>query len=752
MGRSPHPNANKLTLVDVFDGATTTQVVCGAPNVPEVGWKVLWARPGALLPMGEGGAHVTARGEDRSRRRCLRACCAQRTSSVSGSRHAGIITIAPSDPLRGRGRRREGKLGFPDEILELNVTPNRADCLGHVGVARELAAVLHGKQLPRRSDATLPASGDVRVELVDGCPRYCAIVLDGTTIADSSLIVRLRLAALGVRAISNVVDVTNLALLLHGQPMHAFDLDRLPSSAIKVRRARAGEKLTTLDDQVRELDAADLVICDGNDRAIALAGVMGGKETEVSATTKRVLLEVAAFDSTSVRRTAKRLGLQSEASHRFERGVDANGVADAAEMAASAIARFSGAQRTAVRDEYPNVVAPTHLVLRAERTRKVTGLALGVGRQADLLRSLDLDVTIDGDTLRVIVPTFRPDLTREIDLVEEILRLEGYDNVPLTIPALRSAPPELKHRLADRARDLFTALGFDEAITYAFVAPRELDALHLPAPRDRALRIANPLREEQSAMRTSLLPGLVRAAARNVAHGVPDVRLFEVGHTFVPRGPETTETLPEEHNHVAAIWVGARDGWMKGGEPADYFDLRGVVEEVARGLQLTLDVAPSPQGHSIPWLHPGVQGALVVGETTVGHLGELHPHVARTLELHERALVVELSLSALPRSTQPALRAIPRFPAVTRDASFLIDAARSSAEIGRAIAALSIPLLVDAAPLEDYRDPQHVPQDKKSMLWSFTYRAPDRTLTDAEVKKAHEQLTAALGSLGGALR
>ena len=738
-GKRPHPDAQKLTLVDVFDGSAVTQVVCGAPNVPDVGWKVLWARPGAKVPMGEGGALVELAPKLVRGIESPGMLCAEDELGL-GESHAGILCIPPSDALPP-GTDAASALGLPDEILELGVTPNRPDCLGHVGVAREVAA---GKGLSFHAPTAAQAdSGDaltIRIEDTQGCSRYHATILEGITVGPSPLADQLALAALGVRAISNVVDVTNLVMLEHGQPIHAFDLDKLPGASIVVRRAREAETLETLDGVTRALVSTDLVICDGNDRAIALAGVMGGKATEVTASTTRVLLEVASFEPSAIRATAKRLALQSEASHRFERGVDPGAVAVVARSAAHRLSAF-GARVTAARDAIARTTEPLALELRAQRTRLVTGLAIDAQRQGQHLASIGLGVLFDGDTLRVTVPTFRPDLTREIDLVEEVLRLEGYDKVPLTIPGLRSAPPELKHRLADRARDLLNALGFDEAITYAFVSPRDLATLELAAPRDRLVRIANPLREEQSAMRTSLVTGLVRAAARNVAHGVADVRLFEVGHTFVPQA--LTSDLPVEQRHVAAIWIGARDGWLKPGEPVDYFDLRGVVDELARGLQHTFEVAASSE----PWLHPGVQGALALPDgTVVGWLGELHPRVAAALGLEARALVFELSLSALPSAKVPLVRDVPRFPAASRDASFLVEVERSAAEIARAVWALSIPLLVEVAPREDYRDPAHVPEGHKSMLWSFTYRAPDRTLTDADVNKAHEQLLVALST------
>jgi phenylalanyl-tRNA synthetase beta chain len=737
--KKPHPDAAKLTLVDVWDGQHVTQVVCGAPNVPAAGHKVLWARPGAKLPMGEGGAHIDIAAKAVRGIESPGMLCAEDELGL-GESHAGIIVIHPDDPLTP-GQDAAKALSLPDDILELAIGPNRPDCLSHKGIAQELGT----RSTPPTSGNQAAPGGDpksaIAIELRDpaGCPRYHASVFAPVAVGPSPLATRLRLEALGVRAISNVVDVTNLVMLELGQPQHAFDLDTLPGPQIIVRRAKAGEKLETLDGVTRDLIAADLLICDGNDRPIALAGVMGGKATEVTDGTKRILLECASFAPGAIRATAKRLGLPSEASRRFERGVDQNVVPSAFDAAARRLIA-GGAKLVAAHDEEARPAEPLQLTLRASRTRALSGLDdLPATRQAELLSSIGIAAVIEGDTLRCTIPTSRPDLTREVDLIEEVLRLEGFDRVPTTVPPLRSAPPELKHRLADRARDLLVGLGLDEAVTYAFVAPRELAALQLPAPHDRTLRLANPLRDEQSTLRTSLLPGLVRAAARNIARGVADVRLFEVGHVFLP-ARTGKDGLPEERRHVALLLCGARDGWLKGGEPLDYFDLRGLCDELTLGLGHPLTVRSSVA----PWLHPGVQGALHRGDDAVGHLGELHPRVAAAFDLPVRALVLELDLSSLPPVPPPPLRPIPRFPQVERDVSFLVDAARSAAEIAALIASMKEALLVDVRPREDYRDPSHVPAGKKSMLWSFVYQAADRTLTDAEVRAAHDKLVAAL--------
>jgi phenylalanyl-tRNA synthetase beta chain len=654
-----------------------------------------------------------------------------------GTSHAGILILD--------GELQPGELlALADEILEVNVTPNRPDCLGHVGIAREVAALTLARLTLPAAPAIEAAGEPARVDIEDesGCPRYSAVCFEGVRVGSSALPVRARLQSLGVRAISNVVDATNLILLETGQPLHAFDRDKLEGDRIVVRRARPGEKMPTLDGVERALLEEDLVICDAA-RPVAVAGVMGGATSEVSASTTRILLESAYFAPARVRRTAKRLGLHTEASHRFERGVDPNGVATAAwRCAARFVADAAACPVGPMRDVYPQTIEPVKLTLRAARTRAIVGENLDVAEQARLLSSVALSSAQNGDSLDVTVPTFRPDLTREIDLVEEIARLHGYDRVRPTLPSLRAAPPAMpgdpRRQRMESAREALRAAGLEEVVSYHFVAPSLLTQLSAPAP----VRVANPLREEQSAMRTTLAGGLLLALARNLQRGASSVRLFEVGDVFLPRGARPpgdaarTETGVDEPRRVAGLFAGPSDGWLMPGAALDLFDVKGVVSELLSALGAVAEY----QAGDAPWLHPGVQARVLVGGRRVGLFGELHPDLSRALELSLRPFLFELELDALGPAAPVRMQELPRFPPVVRDLSFFVGADVPARRIEETLAELRDPLCVAVEVLEDYREAGRVPAGHKGMLWSLTYRAADRTLTDAEVDALHDAL------------
>ncbi|HEX9101882.1 MAG TPA: phenylalanine--tRNA ligase subunit beta, partial [Polyangia bacterium] len=566
-----------------------------------------------------------------------------------------------------------------------------------------------------------------------------AVAVDGVTVRPSPLRVRLRLQALGVRAISNVVDATNLAMLLWSQPVHAYDRDKLAGGGLVVRRAKAGEKLVTLDGQERTLAADDVVIADAKS-AVGIGGVMGGGSSEVSDGTTRLLLECAHFAPSRVRRTARRLGLHTEASHRFERGTDPNGCAEVARhLAATVLALAGGQVSSALADAYPRPVAPLTLELRPARTEALLGTNVTRDRQTVLLKAIGLDAVDEGaGHIRVTVPTFRPDLSREVDLIEEIARLYGYDHVAPTLPRMDEPPGpmrDLDDTRNDAARDALRGLGLDEIVTYGFVGPHHgrpfLDG-ELPH-----VRIANPLREEQSVMRRSLLPGLCLALQRNLSRGTADVRIFEVGAVFLPAAGRE---LPDERWCAAGLLHGRADGWLKPGAALDFFDVRGVVEELCDALGHAVRFAPG----AAPGLHPKIAAHIYVGAARVGVAGELHPDAARALGVEGRPLVFEVDLQALPAARPVAVAELPRFPSVTRDLSFFVDEGVPAARIAGLVDELRAPLLVDVRVLEEYRGDKR-PAGKKGMLWSFTYRAPDRTLTDAEVQKLHDELVAKLG-------
>ncbi len=743
--KRPHPQAQKLTLVDVWDGAEVTQVVCGATNVPEPGpgARVLWAKPGAKLPDGKGGWFELAVKEVRGIA-SPGMLCAEDELGLSDA-HAGIVVLGGQD-VAEPGQDAALLLGLPDEIWELNVTPNRADCLGHIGVAREVAALCNGRlTLPEVSPSPVVADDHI-IEIRDpACRSYVAAFVDGVTVCPSPLARRLRLAALGVRPISNVVDVTSWVLLETGQPLHAFDRAHVDGGLI-VRRAEEGESLVTLDGQTRVLDGDDLINADRT-RPLGLAGVMGGQSSQVSLTTSNVIVEAAWFESRRVRRTARRLGMRTEASLRFERGVDPGATRHAAERAADLLVAWAGGTRRAVH-EHGGPFLPTTVTLRPSRTVQLLGVSLSAQEQAELLGRLGFKAEVTSELLSVQIPTYRADLTREVDLIEEVARVYGYDRIPTTLPPLLDAPrldSEPVVARAEAARTLLCALGLDEQISYGFIGPRELDPFD-----DRTevrVTLANPFGEEQSVMRTTLLPGLVASLARNHGRGTKDVRAFEVGEVFLGRGPDT---LPDERIHVALVLSGGQDGWLKPGAPLDVFDARGVVEELFAGWGLGVDfAAPQHADKRLRYLHPGVQSEIlfVDGKSpsrVVGALGELHPEISRRAGLVGRALVAEIDLTTLGHSRPTTIGELPRFPHVLRDLSFFVDIHVSSRSIAEAIDRLRDPLCVAHRVVEDYREPGRVPDGKKGMLWSFTYRHAERTLTDDEVKKAHEALCNAL--------
>jgi phenylalanyl-tRNA synthetase beta chain len=746
----PHPGADSLTLVEVIDraGGGATEVVCGAPNVPAPGGRVLWARPGATLPGGMAIATRAIRGVESAGM-----LCSERELGA-GDDADGIVVLDAGDPGATLGAPAQAALGLPDAVLDISVPANRPDCLGHLGVARELAALCRGRlalppvELAELTDAALAAEALVAVHIddADACPRYSARVIDGVTVGPSPRWMQQRLRAVGVRPISNLVDVTNYVMFELGQPLHAFDFSRLTGARIAVRRAAAGERLVTLDEVERTLTPEDLLICDDGG-PVALAGVMGGASTEVSGDTRRVLLECASFAPGVIRRAARRLGLHSEASHRFERGVDPELPALASARAARLIAELCGGRVAGgVVDAYVAPAKPRTVTIRASRASALTGVRLPRARIATLLGSLGLRVVPadDDDVLAVECPTFRTDLTREVDLIEEVLRLHGFDQVPTTLASTEAAPSGGGDPRGALARQALTAAGYSEAITFGFTSPARIAALRL-APGDRRaapVALQNPMTVEQSVMRTSLLPNLLAALARNASFGVEDVALFEIGSVFLARG---AGELPDEPSCVAGVLCGRRPGWLGPGDEVDFYDAKGAVERLLAALIGADRAATFAATDQVPYMHPGVCATIALPDgTVVGEVGEIHPETRRALGVEARCFGFHLQLGALPAPGPAQMRPVPRFPAVTRDLSFFVDEGVPAARVSELIAGAAEPLVERVTVLEDYRDPAHVPAGKKGMLWSITYRAPDRTLTDAEVDAAHEAIVAGL--------
>ena len=652
---------------------------------------------------------------------------------------------------------REPESGREDWLFEIGVTPNRGDCLGLVGIAREVGALTGAK--PRFpaiavSKKTSRRQERVTVKIADPaqCARYSAWVLDDVRIGPAPSWLRFRLESCGIRAINNVVDATNYVMLETGQPLHAFDLARLADKQIVVRCAREIRQLTTLDGVERELAHEDLLICDG-DTPVALAGVMGGMNSEVSASTTSILLESANFAPMAIRRTAKRLALHSEASHRFERGVDPAGTIRALGRVVQLILESgAGTPVGGVVDCYPEKIAPVKIRLRQQRIEKLLGVGIDLKRAQALLRSLGLTTTRQAHQLSVVVPTSRPDLSREIDLIEELARLHGYDNIPTALPLLRPTGGAMDYRLASerRLRSFFSGEGFVEAINLPFTSDT-LNGLFpglWDGPRS-AVPLLNPLAKENSAMRQSLLPGLIENLRVNLAQKVANFHVYQLGKVFRcnPAGGY------HEHLCVGGLMYGPRmqRGLRRGGvSTVDFLQAKGTVEGLLDLFGLC--EAISWDAPAVAFLHPGRAARLQRMNIPLGLLGELHPDVAERLEVPQ-VYVFELDFEKLleyaPR--RMAVRALAKFPAIERDFAIVVDRDFAAHRIIDWITGLGEPLIESVQVFDQYVGAP-VPAGKKSLAYNLSYRAEDRTLTDSEVKPLHQSVVDRIGIEFGAER
>ncbi len=765
---APHPNADRLKvcLVDT-GGAEPRQIVCGAPNVA-AGQTVPVALPGAELP---GGVRI-----GRARLRGVESdgmiCSARELGLPDPTEGAGIMVLPGEHPP---GRDLGEALGLDEAVLVLDLTPNYAThCQSLLGVAREVAALTGGAvRVPEVRVVEAPPAAaelvEVAIEDPDLCPRYVARVIEGVRVGPSPEWLQRRLEAAGMRPINNVVDVTNYVMLETGQPLHAFDLARLRAPAgaaaggrkrIVVRRARPGERLLTLDGVERGLAAEDLVIADGVG-PVALAGVMGGADSEIRAETTAVLLESAAFHNLTVRRTARRLGIASEAAARFEKWVDPEGCRAAADRACALLAELAGGVvlEGAV-DVYPRPAAPRLVRARPARINALLGTDLPAEEMAGIFRRLGFEVrpeAADGE-MTVVIPTRRPDIEGEHDLAEEVARLYGYDRVPVTLPRSPAAPAPLARarRLAEEVRRLCLAAGLHEVMTYSFHDPALFDRLGLPAGdgRRRAIPLANPLTADQGVLRTSLLPLLLEVAATNVRRRQEDVAIFEVGRVYLARSLPLAE-LPEERLALAALATGRvrPNGWWGTGEEADFFYLKGVAEALLERLGVD-EVAfrrAQPPGY-----HPGrtAEIALVGTGEVLGVVGEVHPQVASAWDLPGRVVALELDAERLFELARPvhAYRPLPRYPAVSRDLAVAVRAEVPAERVRQTIVTAAGPLLESVRLFDLYAGPG-VPAGWRSLAYSLVYRAADRTLTDAKVEEVHDRVRRALvEELGAELR
>ncbi|HKO37011.1 MAG TPA: phenylalanine--tRNA ligase subunit beta [Solirubrobacterales bacterium] len=756
--REQHPNADRLSVcrVDTGDGERT--IVCGAPNV-DSGQTVAVVLPGATMPGGMKIRKAKLRGVP-SEGMILSAAELEIAEEADG------IMVLDDGPAPGTPLGEVLPLGGP--VLEIEVTPNRSDCFGVHGVAREvhaitgapLAADPWSEDAPAEGEGEVSDYGSVTVEVPELCPRFTARVFTDVEVGPSPLWLQARLAAAGQRPINNVVDITNYVMLLTAQPLHAFDLDKVPSGELIVRTASEGEKMTTLDDVERTFGAETVLVCD-REGPSGIAGIMGGQRSEVSEGTTRVLLEVANWNGTNILSSSRKLGLRSEASARFEKGLHPALCMRAQRIASRLLVDLCGAKMVpGTIDVAGEIPEPHRLRLRASRVAGLLGMEIPRESQKDYLQRLGFEAEAAGEDLEVVVPPDRHyDVTREVDLIEEVARVHGLDeHLPTTLPSTGSAVGGLsrEQRLRRRAEDALRDLGFDQVVGWSFTDPGEAERLRIPASdlRAKPVLLANPLSEEQSAMRTTLLGSLLDVASRNVARGTGDLALFESARVYLDGEGEFAGDRPSpfsEPHRFAGIAVGSLTprSWRGGGEAADFFAVKGTLEALAGQLGVQLGFAPAEE----PFLHPGRAAAVSIDGTAIGWLGEVHPLVCRTWDL-DGAVAFELDAAPLIAAAtlgDESYQDVTTFPAVYQDLAVVVPAATPAGEVRATVLAGGGDLLA-AAEVFDLYEGEQVGADRKSLALNLEFRAPDRTLTDEEVGGLREKIKAKLDEIGGSLR
>jgi phenylalanyl-tRNA synthetase beta chain len=773
LAAEPHPDADRLKVctLDVgADGERPATIVCGAPNVT-AGQSVAVALPGAVMPDGS----------------ILKAAKLRGVTSEGMILAENELDLDPSPPTHGilvldegpdAGPRRSGAVPRPGtplaqvlpiamEVLELEVTPNRPDCLGVYGVARELHAATHGtpaaaplNAAPWSEDPGSPgpvAGAEVRVECPELCPRFTARVFENVTIAPSPLWLRARLWAAGQRPINNVVDITNYAMLLTGQPLHAFDLDRVAGARLTVRRAHDGEQVQTLDGQTRTLDH-EMVLIEDAEGPTSIAGLMGGARSEVAPETSRVLLEVATWSGANIHRSSLLLGLRSEASSRFEKGLVPEQCLHAQAVATRLMLELCGATVAPGTIDVGTKGAPAPVIrLREARVQAILGVPVARERQAEILGALDFETQPAPDGLDVAVPALRrEDVTREIDLIEEVARIDGLERLPATLPARRGAAGRLTHaqRVRRAAEDAMVGRGLHEIVGWSFADLALLDRLRLPGDHElrRVIAVENPMSEGQSIMRPTLLGSLLDAARNNVARNGPDVAIFESGTVYREAREERSQTgLPaDEHHALGALLSGGLGprSWRGANAEVDFFAAKALLAALLDTFHLDWSVQPG----SWPFLHPGRAAAVLVGQQPLGFLGELHPLVAGAWDL-ERSAAFAVDLGKLAAAAPPLIsfRALASVPALRQDLAVTLPAAVPAAEALERLRGAAGEMLEDVSVFDVYTGEQ-VGEGRRSLALALTFRAADRTLTDEDVAPLRERIVAALAEIGGELR
>ncbi len=767
--KEKHPDSDHMWVCTVDVGENNVddagnplplQIVCGAQNF-NAGDHIVVAMVGAVLP-----------GDMKIKKSKLRGVvsagmnCSERELGL-GNSHDGIMILPADAPV---GMPLAEYLALTDTVLDLEITPNRPDCLSVVGLAREVGAMYQAdviNPLPadaKRLDTCIAGeevADAVRVTIEDDerCSRYSARVIDGVTIAPSPGWLANKITAMGARPINNVVDVTNYILYLYGQPLHAFDYDALKGDDGKVdiivRAARDGEKFTTLDGQDRVLDS-DMTVIATPKQAVALAGVMGGLTSEVEDTTTTVLLEAATFSPAHTSRTSRKLGLISESSLRYERKVDSASVDEISRAAAALIAEVSGGRvRPGVVDVYPVHPEVIELTFRIQRFNDMMGADIPDDFIIDILKRLGCAVTCANEgVLAVTPPTFRPDLEREIDLYEEVLRLWGMDRIESSMPRSdkRVGIKTRSEQIKDIVNDTLRASGLSETMTYSFVNPDDVkrarfdqDALGLP------VTLMNPMNSEQSVMRQTIIPNLLVSVERNQSHGVSHIQLYEIGNVFTA---SEGKKLPREKRKVAGVLAGSMDanGWNAHYEPFDFFDAKGVIENLARELAFKKVRFKALDAESAPELQPGRAAEVLSNGISIGWVGELHPSAVADFGIKGAVAAFELDMDAIEQAAHPARDYVdvPVYPAIEIDQAFVVDDDVTHERMMQVMTSAGGRLLESVSLFDVYRDDERLGVGKRSMAYKLIYRAPDRTLTTEEVERAHGKLVTKVSGATGA--
>ncbi len=745
----PHPNADRLRLVTVDLGTTAATVVCGAPNVA-VGQKVAFASVGASLIDGHSGELSVLKAAKIRGVLSAGMVCSEKELGLSDD-HTGILELAIDAPV---GAPLSDYLG--DVILDLELTPNRPDCLSIIGVARELAALCGSRldvpEVVYGSEAT-PVESLVKVSIQDGndCHRYCATIVRDVKQGPSPAWMQARLKACGMRPISNIVDITNYVMLEYGQPLHAFDYDKIAGREIIVRRAASGESFTTLDDVERRLSPDVLLIADG-ERAVGIAGIMGGSNTEVSPSTTTVLLEAASFNQAVIRRGSAFLGLRTEASTRFDKGLHPDFAFTTIRRATELLVDICDGQAVGgVYDAYPFPIALRSVALPATEVKRLSGVDVPQNDVERILQDLGFSISRSDDcSTTYSVPYWRGDVVGPADLVEDVVRILGYDKIPVGPPRFTSATVSVPADLWEfkgRLRRLISGAGFQEVLTYSLTSRDKLALVTPGVPLEREpLRLANPMSKDLEYLRTSLRGSLLEVLARNRRREQSQAKIFELSRIYLPRGEE----LPEEREMLCAVLSGTVEpvSWHHGERRLDFFDAKGVAEF----LLLKYGVEATFTRGEDAGLFPGRQSAIMAGKTKLGTVGQLHPSVARAFEVETETFLLELDVALLMAHSREIAEYEPlsRFPYSERDIALVINNDVAYENVVDIIAGFG---LVSQVSLFDVYAGEQIPAGKKSFAVRLVFQAPDRTLTDAEVNGVLQKILGRLEShLGAVLR